>query len=310
MKAAVGHIGVTAQHEVDIGRGGSRRVLLGELALLHVRDDRALRVAVDHQMVVAVLGHRRLQIGDPGLHRLIHGEVEQPREFPPRLIRPRCATRPPDPGSPETPSTEEAQEPGDGPQFLGRRHRDGLDVLARMSRRDELVHDDLDVGVVPRRDGGPAHDQGGRVGRRSHGRRHRRYRRRRPWPITTRTATPIDTVIRVAARRTFPIPSATASAPIRPMCFALPIIVPPRMSGRNDGHRGRSNSAKGIVAPARRDELSSALLQSRSFSARYYLVAALSAHGAKAGALVTKPPSRLSGSLPRQSDSPWLRGAY
>ena len=34
-KAPVGQIGVTAQHEVDIGGFGSRRVLLGELALLH-----------------------------------------------------------------------------------------------------------------------------------------------------------------------------------------------------------------------------------------------------------------------------------
>ena len=78
IKPAVGQIGVTAQHEVDIGGFGSRRVLLGELALLHVRDARALRVAVDHQMVVGVLGHRRLQIGDPGPHRLIEGEVEEP----------------------------------------------------------------------------------------------------------------------------------------------------------------------------------------------------------------------------------------
>ena len=50
--------------------------------------------------------------------------------------------------------------------------------------------------------------------------------------ITTRAATPIDTVIRVAVRRTFPTPSATASAPTRPMCFALlhrrsSIVVPP-----------------------------------------------------------------------------------
>ena len=50
IKAAVGQIGVTDQHEVDVGGFGSRRVLLGELVLLPVRDDRALRVAVDHQM--------------------------------------------------------------------------------------------------------------------------------------------------------------------------------------------------------------------------------------------------------------------
>ena len=67
-----------------------------------VRDDRAFRVAVDHQMVVAVLGHRRLQIGHPGLDRLIDGEVEESREFPQRLVRPPCATRPKILGGPNT----------------------------------------------------------------------------------------------------------------------------------------------------------------------------------------------------------------
>ena len=52
-------------------------------------------------MVVAVLGHRRLQIGDPGLDRLIEGEVEEPRQFPPRLVRPRWATRPENARGPE-----------------------------------------------------------------------------------------------------------------------------------------------------------------------------------------------------------------
>jgi hypothetical protein len=52
------------------------RVLLGELALLRGRDERAFRDAVDHQMIVAVRGHRLLQIGHAGLDRLIRGEVE------------------------------------------------------------------------------------------------------------------------------------------------------------------------------------------------------------------------------------------
>jgi hypothetical protein len=42
MDAPVGQIGVTAEHEVDVGGFGSRRVLLGEFLLLQVRDDRAL----------------------------------------------------------------------------------------------------------------------------------------------------------------------------------------------------------------------------------------------------------------------------
>ena len=94
MNPAVGQIAVTAQYEVDIGGLGSRRVLLGEPALLVVRDNRALRVTVDHPMFVGVLGHRVRQIGDPGLDRPIICEVEQPREFPQRLVRPRRATGP------------------------------------------------------------------------------------------------------------------------------------------------------------------------------------------------------------------------
>ena len=31
-----------------------------------------------------------------------------------------------------------------------------------MGRRDELAHDDLDIGVVGRREAGPAQHQGGR----------------------------------------------------------------------------------------------------------------------------------------------------
>jgi hypothetical protein len=34
-----------------------------------------------------------------------------------------------------------------------------------------------------------------------------------------------------------PIPSATASAPMRPMYFALRIVLPPSMSWRNDARR-------------------------------------------------------------------------
>jgi hypothetical protein len=96
------------------------------------------------------------------LDRLIVCEVEEPREFPPRLVRPRCATRAEDSRVPGH-EPEEARQPREGPALLGCRHRDGLDRLARMGRRDELVHDDLDVGVVSRRDDGPAHNQGGRA---------------------------------------------------------------------------------------------------------------------------------------------------
>ena len=60
----------------DIGGIGSR-VLLGKSFLHHVRDARALRVAVDHQFVVAVRGHRRFQIVHPGCKRVIGGEVEK-----------------------------------------------------------------------------------------------------------------------------------------------------------------------------------------------------------------------------------------
>ena len=206
-----------------------RRVLPGELALLPDRDHRALRVAVDHQIVVAVLRHRRLQIGEPGPDRLLIVEVEEPREFPPRLIRPRCATRPEDALGPER-EAEEANEPGDGPPLLGRRDRDGLDRLARMGWRDELVHDDLDVGVVPRRDAGPAHDQGGLIGRRYVRGRVQAVDTGATGAITTSMATPIDAVIRMAAY------------------FALPTVGPPSMS-RNDVHGVGSSSAIRIVGP-------------------------------------------------------------
>ena len=80
-------------------------------------------------MVVGVLGHRRLQIGDPGLDRLIEGEVEEPREFPQRLVRPRWATRPEDaPGAPSDEPRDEAKKPREGPHLLGRGHLDVLDV--------------------------------------------------------------------------------------------------------------------------------------------------------------------------------------
>jgi class 3 adenylate cyclase len=47
------------------------------------------------------------------------------------------------------------------------------------------------------------------------------------------------------------------------------------MSWRNDGHRVGSSSAIRIVAPLRCDERSSALLQFRPVSARYYLLVAV-----------------------------------
>src|SRR4051794_25488389 len=54
---------------------------------------------------------------------------------------------------------------------------------------------------------------------------------------TTRAATPIDTLIRVAVRRRFPTPSATASAPTRPMYFAVPIICLQPCRGETMAHR-------------------------------------------------------------------------
>ena len=92
-KAAVGKIRVTLSTKSMSGAVGSRGVLLGELALLRVDDGRALGDSVDHQVVVAVLGHRHLEIGDPGPDRLTDREIEEPREFPPRLIRPRLRHR-------------------------------------------------------------------------------------------------------------------------------------------------------------------------------------------------------------------------
>ena len=44
-KATIGQIEITAEHEVNVRGLGPHRVLLGQLALLDVRDDRALRVA-------------------------------------------------------------------------------------------------------------------------------------------------------------------------------------------------------------------------------------------------------------------------
>ena len=41
-KAAVGHVDVTGQHEVDIGRWGSFRILFGELGPLLAHNDRTL----------------------------------------------------------------------------------------------------------------------------------------------------------------------------------------------------------------------------------------------------------------------------
>ena len=62
------------------------------------------------------------------------------------------------------------------------------------------------------------------------------------------------------------------------------------MSRRNRWLPCWSSSAIRIVGRLRRDELSSAPLQSRSFSARYYLVAALSLRGG-GGRLENTPPT-------------------
>ena len=86
-----------------------------------------------------------------------------------------------------------------------------------------------------------------RIGRRR-GTRCRRVRRRRARVpqrtrrrrIRCRTRAGIGGFCRAtpgALATAIPTPSATAKAPTRPMYFALPIVVPPSMSWRNDGHR-------------------------------------------------------------------------
>lgn len=147
-KATVGHADVSGKYEVDIGRNGSLRIPFGKLALLLRRNYRAQRVAINNKVVARVVGHRLLQIGHTCLDRLIAGEIDQPREFPPRLIRPTVAAGSANARIPEH-ELEKAEKPGYGPRLPWRGHRDRRDRPARISRRDELIHDDLDVGVVP-----------------------------------------------------------------------------------------------------------------------------------------------------------------
>ena len=86
-----------------------------------------------------------------------------------------------------------------------------------------------------------------------------------------------------------PTPSATANAPTRPMYFVVLIVVPPSMSRRNEGHRGGSSSAMGIVTRVRCDEPSSAPLLSRPVSARYYLAAELPPAACPDGRVARRP---------------------
>jgi hypothetical protein len=66
--------------------------------------------------------------------------------------------------------------------------------------------------------------------------------------VTTSTAAPIDSVIRLAAH------------------FAVTIVVPPRLPWRNRDHPIESSSARDIVASVRFGERSTQLLQSRPTS--------------------------------------------
>ena len=92
------------------------------------------------------------QIVQPCPQRLVQGAIEEPRKFPPRLVRPARGTGSPDFRGSEH-EFEDAQDSTEGPALLGGRHRDGRDRLPRMSRHDELVHHVLDPVVVGGRDG-------------------------------------------------------------------------------------------------------------------------------------------------------------
>ena len=79
-------------------------------AIRHVRDPRALGVAIDHQIVTAVIGYRCLEIGDSGAQRLVGGEVEQAGQLPPRLVWPSRAARTPQLRRPDC-QQQETEEP-------------------------------------------------------------------------------------------------------------------------------------------------------------------------------------------------------
>ena len=133
------------------------------------------------------------------------------------------------------------------------------------------------IGVVGRRAGGPAHDQGAVesvVPVHTAGDSRRNRRPAQLWPSPQGRRRRSTQSARVAVRRRFPIPSATANVPMRPMYVALPIVVPPPGSWRNDGRlRPVSSSAKGTFLGCVAKELSSAPLQISPISVRDYVVA-------------------------------------
>ena len=187
-KTAVGQVGVTDAARSRCRGVGPLRVLLGQLLLLDVRDDRALRVAVDHQS--ARWGARlspSSRSATPAWTDWSKVRSKIPESF---HSGSSGHTGPSNPTTLWGPATkqEDAGDPRDGPDLLGCRHRDVLDVLAGMSRPDEAVPDGVEIGLVGRRDGGAAQDQGGPVGRRyvRGRRRRRRHRHNRGQPPALR----------------------------------------------------------------------------------------------------------------------------
>jgi len=211
--------------------------------------------------------HRPLQVGDPFQDRLIEGEVEQPREFPPRHVE-AWGTQPEEVGVPDPEPEQRTEKSGQprGPDLLRRRHLHVVDAT-RMGRHDELVFHRVDVVVVGRRDAARADDQRGRVGRQPHGRRHRRIRRRRNHHHRGRDADRH----RHPGGGTPNIPHSQCGRQ-SPDATDVPFVTHRRSSicvtEKRWPPRWVSSSGMGIVGPLRCDEPSSAPLQFRPVSAR------------------------------------------
>lgn len=162
VEPAVGKVGVAAEYEVDVGCHRSHRVLRGEPALLDDRNGRSLGVAVDHQVLVLITRHRGLEVSHPRLNRLIDRAVEEPRQLPPRLIRPPCTTRSPDPLVTDR-GPEKPEHSRDRPVLLGRRDRDVVHVLTGMRGCEVLGADGLHPVLIGGGTRAAAQDQGRRV---------------------------------------------------------------------------------------------------------------------------------------------------
>lgn len=163
VKAAVGRVDISVHNEVDVRSGGALRIFRTQAAFDDVGRSRALRKAVHHHAAVDMRRHCRLDCVRAGLDRLITGEIEQPRQFPPRFVGPCRPTRTEDARIPEE-ETEDAKDSGEWPGFAPSSNSDGRERLARVGRGDKLIHDGLDAGAVQFRAGYPAHQQRGRVG--------------------------------------------------------------------------------------------------------------------------------------------------